>query len=68
MPTWLASNMSTREAINTVRHLEKYPGGDFDSALGNVFDFDAFDESELRAQLESLSDLFEIAPLQSVDV
>lgn len=31
-------------------------------------DFDSFDETELGAQLDSLSDLFEIAPLKTVEV
>ncbi len=31
-------------------------------------DFDSFDEAELNAQLESLSNLFEIAPLKTADV
>ena len=30
-------------------------------------EFDAFDDAELVAQLDSLSDLFEIAPLKSVE-
>ena len=30
--------------------------------------FDAFDDEELSAQLDSLSELFEIAPLKSVEV
>ena len=44
--------------------------GIFDNSIvrAPLPEFDAFDDEELSAQLESLSDLFEIAPLKSVEV
>ncbi|GMH53310.1 hypothetical protein TrRE_jg2991, partial [Triparma retinervis] len=35
---------STREAVATVRHIEAFPGDGMVRALGNVLDFDTFDE------------------------
>lgn len=49
----LAYPFSIREAVNVVRHFEKYPGDGFDHAIDNVLAFDRFDTA-LMKQLSSI--------------
>eukprot|EP00729_Bicosta_minor_P004263 gene4263-23013_t len=44
---------STRELVNVVRHLQKYPKDNITAVLENMFAFDAFD-SELKEQLRDV--------------
>ena len=46
---------STRELVNSVKHLEKFPQDGLASTLQNVFDFDKYSNEEKKL----ISDLFE---------
>ena len=50
----LAYPYSTRELVNIVRHLERFPEDSLQSVVENVFDFDSFDR-DLR---ETILDIF----------
>ncbi|XP_023941851.1 von Willebrand factor A domain-containing protein 8 [Bicyclus anynana] len=45
---------STRELVNIVKHLQKYPEEDLATAIGNVFDFDRYSKDMADALLEVL--------------
>ncbi|XP_039753023.1 von Willebrand factor A domain-containing protein 8 [Pararge aegeria] len=45
---------STRELVNIVKHLQKYPEEDIATAIGNVFDFDRYSKDMADALLEVL--------------
>ncbi|XP_034832345.1 von Willebrand factor A domain-containing protein 8 [Maniola hyperantus] len=45
---------STRELVNIVKHLQKYPEEDLASAIGNVFDFDRYSKDMADTLLEVL--------------
>ncbi|XP_045483883.1 von Willebrand factor A domain-containing protein 8 [Pieris rapae] len=45
---------STRELVNIVRHLQKYPDEDLATAIGNVFDFDRYSKDMSDTLLEVL--------------
>lgn len=45
---------STRELVNIVKHLQKYPNEDLASAIGNVFDFDRYSKEMSDTLLEVL--------------
>ncbi|XP_053609608.1 von Willebrand factor A domain-containing protein 8 [Plodia interpunctella] len=45
---------STRELVNIVKHLQKYPDEDLATAIGNVFDFDRYSKDMADALLEVL--------------
>ncbi|XP_013145286.1 PREDICTED: von Willebrand factor A domain-containing protein 8 [Papilio polytes] len=45
---------STRELVNIVKHLQKYPEEDLASAIGNVFDFDRYSKELADTLLEVL--------------
>ncbi|GBP05227.1 von Willebrand factor A domain-containing protein 8 [Eumeta japonica] len=45
---------STRELVNIVKHLQKYPDEDLVSAIGNVFDFDRYSKDMADTLLEVL--------------
>ncbi len=44
---------STREAVNVVRHLERFPSDGLGAVVRNVFDFDAYDK-ETRESVEEV--------------
>ncbi|XP_061716491.1 von Willebrand factor A domain-containing protein 8 [Cydia pomonella] len=45
---------STRELVNIVKHLQKYPSEDLASAISNVFDFDRYSKEMADTLLEVL--------------
>ncbi|KPI95707.1 Uncharacterized protein KIAA0564-like [Papilio xuthus] len=45
---------STRELVNIVKHLQKYPEEDLATAIGNVFDFDRYSKDMADTLLEVL--------------
>uniref|UniRef100_A0A2A4JAX2 von Willebrand factor A domain-containing protein 8 n=1 Tax=Heliothis virescens TaxID=7102 RepID=A0A2A4JAX2_HELVI len=45
---------STRELVNIVKHLQKYPTEDLATAIGNVFDFDRYSKDMADTLLEVL--------------
>ncbi|CAH0715327.1 unnamed protein product, partial [Brenthis ino] len=45
---------STRELVNIVKHLQKYPDEDLATAIGNVFDFDRYSKDMADTLLEVL--------------
>ncbi|XP_075977606.1 von Willebrand factor A domain-containing protein c12.2 [Anticarsia gemmatalis] len=45
---------STRELVNIVKHLQKYPNEDLATAIGNVFDFDRYSKDMADTLLEVL--------------
>ncbi|CAG9561699.1 unnamed protein product [Danaus chrysippus] len=45
---------STRELVNIVKHLQKYPNEDLATAIGNVFDFDRYSKDVSDTLLEVL--------------
>ncbi|XP_013194318.1 von Willebrand factor A domain-containing protein 8 [Amyelois transitella] len=45
---------STRELVNIVKHLQKYPKEDLATAIGNVFDFDRYSKDMADTLLEVL--------------
>ncbi|CAH2048800.1 unnamed protein product, partial [Iphiclides podalirius] len=45
---------STRELVNIVKHLQKYPEEDLATAIGNVFDFDRYSKDTSDTLLEVL--------------
>ncbi|XP_059052100.1 von Willebrand factor A domain-containing protein 8 [Achroia grisella] len=45
---------STRELVNIVKHLQKYPEEDIATAIGNVFDFDRYSKDMADTLLEVL--------------
>ncbi|KAJ8722262.1 hypothetical protein PYW08_004664 [Mythimna loreyi] len=45
---------STRELVNIVKHLQKYPNEDLATAIGNVFDFDRYSKDLADTLLEVL--------------
>ena len=44
---------STREVVNTVKHLERFPSEGLGSVVRNVFDFDSYDK-ETKDSLEEV--------------
>lgn len=47
---------STRELVNVVKHLQKFPNDSLVSAVKNVFDFDAYATKDI---LESIYEVFQ---------
>ncbi|KAL4703226.1 hypothetical protein ACJJTC_012985 [Scirpophaga incertulas] len=45
---------STRELVNIIKHLQKYPGEDLATAISNVFDFDRYSKDMADTLLEVL--------------
>ena len=44
---------STREVVNIVKHLQRFPGEGLGQVVRNVFDFDAYDK-EARQSVEEV--------------
>ncbi|KAF6208189.1 hypothetical protein GE061_016641 [Apolygus lucorum] len=47
---------STRELVNIVKHLQKFPEDDISNAVSNVFDFDRYSKEAREVLFEVLSD------------
>ncbi|CAG7731784.1 unnamed protein product [Allacma fusca] len=56
---------STREAVNIVKHIQKYPDDTLAEAVDNVFDFDVYN-SELRQTVKNTLLKYKLEPSQGI--
>ena len=56
---------STREAVNIVKHLQKYPNDTLSEAIDNVFDFDVYN-NELRKTVRKALKKYKLEPTDGI--